>query len=63
MLDAVEIEALLNVVVVSHARIQTVLSEGVRLRQLFLVDEAREDPNTNIGGPSSARHGVFLACR
>ena len=43
----------------SHARIQEVLSEGVQLSQsfiiIFLVDEGREDPNTIISGPSSAR--------
>ena len=42
-------------------------SEGVQLglRFFFLVDEEREDSNTTINGPSSARHlnGVLLAGR
>ena len=42
-----------------HARIQKVLSEGVQLRQRFLlfslVGERREDPGNTISGPTSAR--------
>ena len=35
-----------------HTQIQKVSSEWV---QLFLVDDGKEDPNTTINGPSSAR--------
>ena len=35
-----------------HARIQNFLSEGA---QFFFVGEGREEPNTNLSGPSSAR--------
>ena len=39
-----------------HARIQKVLSEGVKLLFFFfLVDEGREDPKNTKSGPSSAR--------
>ena len=41
------------------ARIQKVLPVGVQLCQrfFFLVDEGRDDPNTVICGPTSARQG------
>ena len=39
-----------------HARIQKVLSEGVQHSQRFFkLMRGREDPNTTINGPSSAR--------
>ena len=40
-------------VIFYHARIQKVLSEGVQLSQVCLVDGPREDPSTTISGPSS----------
>ena len=42
-----------------HARIQKILSEWA------LVDEEREDPNTSISGPSSARqrNAIEMAVR
>ena len=37
-----------------HARIQKVLSEGVKFDNVFfLVDEVIENPNITINGPSS----------
>ena len=56
-------------VVWKHARIQKVLSEGVQIGQLFLVDEGWEDRNTTptwvIIEPPAKRHlyGVSLAGR
>ena len=41
----------------THVRIQKVLSEGVQLWRIFLVDEGREDPNTTKNRPLSARQG------
>ena len=44
------------VIMSQHALTQKVLSEGVQLWQRALVkDEGREDPNTTISGPSTAR--------
>ena len=39
----------------NHARIQNVLSRGSKFEFIFSIDEGREDQNTNISGPSSAR--------
>ena len=33
---------------------------GPTLTTFFLIDRGREDPNTDISGPSSARHGPTL---
>ena len=48
-----------------HMRIQKVLSEEVQLWHFFLVDEGREDPNTTISGPWSARqrNAILMAFR
>ena len=41
---------------VHFARIQKVLPEGSDFDSVFfLVDEVRDDPNTTISGPTSAR--------
>ena len=51
-----------------HVPNQKILSEGVQLWRVFwliLVDERREDPNTNKSGPSSARqwNAISMAFR
>ena len=47
---------LTSLVETDHARIQKVLTEGSAFDNVsFLVVEGREDPNTTISGPSSAR--------
>ena len=38
-----------------HAGIQKVLSEGVQIWQIFLVDEGKEAPNTTVSWSLSAR--------
>ena len=45
----------------NYARIQKVVSFAT----FFLVDEGREDPNTTISGPSSARqrNAILMAFR
>ena len=54
-----------NTVFPEHTWIQKVLSEGVQLRKLFLVDEGREDPHSTISGLSSAsqRNAILMAFR
>ena len=48
-----------------HARIQKVLSGRGSYCDVFLVDERREDPNTTISGPLSARqrNAIKMALR
>ena len=46
-----------------HAQIQKVLSEGGPTLTFFLVDEMREDPNSTKSGPSSARQNNAILMR